>query len=181
MSDLEKKLEAILFVAGEPLHLEKLSKILKKEESEIKEALGKLSENLRGTGLTLLENEERYTLATSPELSEDITAYMKSELGEELSRAALETLAVIVYKGPISRTSIDYIRGVNSSFTVRNLMIRGIIERKPDPKDSRSWLYFPSFDFMKFMGIEKLENLKGYPEFRKEMDVLLEKEKKEEL
>ena len=57
-------------------------------------------------------------------------------------------------------------------------MIRGLIERKPDPKDSRSWLYSPSFDFLKHMGIENLEKLSGYNEFKKEMDELLERENK---
>lgn len=177
--ELWKKCEAILFVAGEPITLEKLSKILKKEKGEIREALEKLSKHLTETGLVLLENDEKFTLATAPEFSSDIEAFMKSELGEDLSRAGLETLAVIVYKGPVSRSAIDYIRGVNSGFTIRNLLVRGLIERKPDPRDSRSWLYYPSFEFLKFMGIKKVENLKGYTEFKKEMEELLEKEKKE--
>ncbi|OGF68661.1 SMC-Scp complex subunit ScpB [Candidatus Giovannonibacteria bacterium RIFCSPLOWO2_02_FULL_45_14] len=180
MSDLEKKIEALLFVAGEPMSPEKLSKLLKKDKEEIKKALGTLGDNLLERGIRVSRNNNEYILITAPELSGAVEDYMKEELGEDLSRATLETLAVIVYKGSLSRAKIDYIRGVNSSFTVRNLMIRGLVERKPDPDDSRSWLYSPSFDFLKYMGIERIENLAGYEDFKKEMDELLKREIKEE-
>lgn len=180
MSDLAKKIEALLFVAGEPMPLAKLSKFLKKDKEEVKKAIAGLGENLSERGIRVSENNGEYMLVTAPELSGAVEDYMKEELGEDLSRATLETLAVIVYKGPLARSKIDYIRGVNSSFTVRNLMIRGLIERKPDPGDSRSWLYSPSFDFLKYMGIEKIENLAGFEDFKKEIDELLKREVKEE-
>ncbi|MEK7162543.1 MAG: SMC-Scp complex subunit ScpB [Patescibacteria group bacterium] len=176
MKELLKKLEAILFIAGEPLSLERLSKILKKDKTALGEALSGLAGTLSERGLRLSEKDGEYLLVTAPELGKFVEDFMKEELGEELSRAALETLAVIVYKGPLSRSEIDYIRGVNSSFTVRNLMIRGLIERKVHPRDSRVWLYRPSFDFLKFMGLEKLDQLPGYNEFKKEMEELLKRE-----
>lgn len=179
MSDLVKKLEAVLFIAGENVSLERLSKIVKKDKEEVKKALEKLEENLTERGVRLSQNGNAYMLATAPEFSGLVGDFMKEELGEDLSRATLETLAVIVYKGPLSRSHIDYIRGVNSSFTVRNLMIRGLVDRKPDLRDSRSWLYSPSFEFLKYMGIEKIEKLAGYDEFRKEMEELLNRETKE--
>jgi segregation and condensation protein B len=174
--ELGKKVEAILFVSGEPLGIDRLSKILKKDKDEIKKSLEKLKEDLAGRGLCLSERGDSYMMVTAPETSSAVEDFMKEELGEDLSRATLETLAIIVYKGPLSRAQIDYIRGVNSSFTVRNLMIRGLVERKPDPKDSRSWFYSPTFEFLKYMGIERLEKLAGYNEFRKEMDDLLKRE-----
>ncbi|MDP3784507.1 MAG: SMC-Scp complex subunit ScpB [bacterium] len=179
MNDLAKKLEAVLFIAGENISLERLSKIVKKDKEEVKQALEKLEVDLGERGVRLSQNGNAYMLATAPEFSGLVGDFMKEELGEDLSRATLETLAVIVYQGPLSRARIDYIRGVNSSFTVRNLMVRGLIERKTDPNDSRSWLYSPSFDFLKYMGIEKLEKLAGYDEFRKEMKELLNRETKE--
>ena len=178
MSEIAKKLEAILFVSGEPIGLDRLSKILKQEKDKIKTGLEELGGELEGRGLRLIEKDDSFMLGTPPELGDLVQDYMKDELGEDLSRATLETLAVIVYKGPITRAQIDYIRGVNSNFTVRNLMIRRIIERKADPKDSRSWLYSPSFEFLKFAGIEKLDKLAGYNEFKKEMDELLKREEK---
>ena len=177
--ELSNKIEALLFVSGEPISLDKLSKLLKKDKEEVKKALENLAQSLAGAGIRLSENENQYLLVTAPEISKTVEEYMKQELREDLSRATLETLAIIVYEGPLSRSKIDYIRGVNSSFTVRNLMIRGLIERKTDPNDSRSWLYSPSFDFLKFMGIDKIENLAGYDEFKKEVEGLLNRKTKE--
>ena len=179
MDDLSKKLEAVLFVSGEPISLERISKILKKEKEEIKFFLEELEVSLAERGVRLSEKNGEYMLVSAPEAGSVVQDFMKEELGEDLSRATLETLAVIVYRGPISRAEIDYIRGVNSSFTVRNLMIRGLVERKPDTKDSRSWHYSPSFEFLKYMGIEKLDKLAGYNEFKKEMEELLNREAKE--
>ena len=177
--ELAKKIEALLFVSGEPIGLSGLSKILKKDEDEIKKAIGKLEENLSERGVRLARKENRYTLVTRPEEAGVIRDFMKEELGEDLSKAALETLSVIVYKEPLTRSQIDYIRGVNSSFTLRNLMIRGLIERRPDPNDLRQWLYSPSFGFLKYMGLENLEKLPGYGEFRREMDELLARQVRE--
>src|SRR3990167_8188894 len=157
MTNLAQKLEAILFLSGEPVGLGKLSKIAKEDKDKIKEALFELSEILHPRGIRLSEKNGEYLLVTAP------------ELGEDLSRASLEALSVIVYKGPISRSEIDYIRGVGSSYTLRNLMVRSLVERVPDEKDSRVWLYRPSFEFLKYMGIEKIENLPQYDEFRKEI------------
>ncbi|MDP3762498.1 MAG: SMC-Scp complex subunit ScpB [bacterium] len=169
MVDLARKLEALLFVAGEPLALEYLAKFLKEEAPRVRSALAQLEKELAERGLRLSEKDGEYVLVTAPELGKFIQTFVKEEISRELSRAALETLAVIVYKGPLARSEIDYIRGVNSSWTVRNLMVRGLVERVAHHKDSRIWLYRPSFDFLKFMGVEKLEKLPQYGEFRKEI------------
>lgn len=169
MADLEQKLEALLFVAGEPLALDKAAKFLKEEKSRVQDALARLEKELLERGLRLAEKDGQYALVTAPELGKFVQSFVKEEISQELSRAALETLAVIVYKGPTSRSEIDYIRGVNSAWTVRNLMVRGLVERVAHPRDLRIWLYRPSFDFLKFMGVEKLEKLPQYNEFRKEI------------
>ncbi len=177
--DLVQKIEAVLFLAGEPVRAEKLARVLKVEKGKVEGALEKLENGLENRGIRLAAKDGQYALVTAPELGKLVDGYIKEEIGEDLSRAMLETLAVIVYKGPLSRSEIDYVRGVNSSFTVRNLMIRGLVERVPHPTDSRVWLYRPSFEFLKFMGIEKLEKLPGWGDFRKEIETLLKAEKKE--
>ena len=93
---------------------------------------------------------------------------MKSEFSEELSRAAIETAAIIAYQGPITRAEIEYVRGVNSSFILRGLLMRGLVERIENPKDARSYLYRISFDFLKHLGLTKIEDLPQYQEFRQE-------------
>jgi segregation and condensation protein B len=77
----------------------------------------------------------------------------------------LETLAIISYKGPMTRPEIDNIRGVNSSFIIRNLLIRGLIERDLDVKKSNAYVYKISFELLRKLGLEKIEQLPGFQEY----------------
>ncbi|MBI2610048.1 SMC-Scp complex subunit ScpB [Candidatus Giovannonibacteria bacterium] len=170
MDNLSQKIEAVLFLAGAPLNISRLSHFLKEDKDKIIEALDLLSKSLENRGIRLIKRAEEYSFASAPEFGSLARDFLKEEVGEDLSKAALETLSIIVYKGPISRTEIDYIRGVNSSFTLRNLLIRGLVLRVQDLKDSRVHLYEPSLDFLKYMGIEKIEKLPHYLEFKKELE-----------
>ena len=78
----------------------------------------------------------------------------------------METLSIVTYAGPMTRAELEYIRGVNSSFTMRNLLIRGLIERYPDPKRTNVFIYKPSFDLLKHIGISKVEDLPEYEKFQ---------------
>lgn len=164
MNDIEKKIEAILFWKGEPISLKKLQDILKVPKVEVDEAIVNLKNTLQGRGIALLEKEGEITLGTSPVFSDLIENLRKEELNRDLSKASLETLSIILYKNGANRSEIDYIRGVNSSFTLRALSIRGLIEKITDPKDNRRFLYRPSFELLSFMGIKSIEELPDYSE-----------------
>jgi segregation and condensation protein B len=110
----------------------------------------------------LQENDGDITLGTAPLLSELIEKLQKEELNKELSKASLETLSIILYKDGVSRSLIDYIRGVNSSFTLRALSIRGLIEKSVDKLDSRRYIYKPTFLLLSFMGVKSVEELPDY-------------------
>jgi segregation and condensation protein B len=158
-NNLENKIEAILFFKGEPVSFKKLSDILKVSESEIKDAVFNLKNNLQNKGVVLMEKDSEITLGTSPEYSSLIEDLQKEELNRDLSKASLETLSIILYKNGASRAEIDYIRGVNSSFTLRALSVRGLVEKTTDPNDSRRYLYKPSFELLSFMGVSSAEEL----------------------
>ena len=166
---LTAKIEALLFIYGEPLTFKKLSKNLGVKESEIKEAVQSLAGDLIGEnrGLHLIMDDEKVQLATKPEFGKLLEDAVKSELNEELTSASLETLSIIVYSAPISRAEIDYIRGVNSSFILRSLLIRGLVEREPDPRRLNAFVYKPSFEFLKRLGLGRPEDLPEYTEFQK--------------
>ena len=83
----------------------------------------------------------------------------------DLGRAGLETISIILYKNPVTKNEIDFIRGVNSQFIIRNLLIRGLIERIPNP-NGRGNLYQPTFELLRYMGVEKIENLPDYEKVR---------------
>jgi chromosome segregation and condensation protein ScpB len=133
-------------------------------------ALKKLEVDLSGRGIVLMFKEDEVTLATSKDVSELIEKLTKEELVRDLGKAGLETLSIIIYQGPLSRAEIDYVRGVQSNFIVRNLMIRGLIEKVPNPKDQRSFLYKPTFEMLSFMGLTKIEDAPSYTEARAEIE-----------
>jgi segregation and condensation protein B len=168
--NLEQQLEAILFWKGEPVSIKKLSQIFGRNEEDILTSLKKLEVDLSGRGIVLMFKEDEVTLATSKDVSELIEKLTKEELVRDLGKAGLETLSIIIYQGPLSRAEIDYIRGVQSNFIVRNLMIRGLIEKVPNPKDQRSFLYKPTFEMLSFMGLTKIEDMPSYAEARAEIE-----------
>jgi segregation and condensation protein B len=110
-------------------------------------------------------------LGTAPELSKLIEDLQKEELNKELSKASLETLSIVLYKNGASRAEIDYIRGVNSSFTLRALSVRGLVEKMADIKDNRRYIYKPSFELLSFMGVTSIEELPDYTEVSSSLDV----------
>jgi segregation and condensation protein B len=170
-NNLETKIEAILFWKGEPMQIKKLAELLKVEKEEITQAVNNLKNSLLTRGIVLMENDGEVTLGTAPELSSLIEHLQKEELSKDLSKASLETLSIILYKNGAGRALIDYIRGVNSSFTLRALSIRGLIEKTTDPKDNRRYVYKPSFDLLSFMGVTKVEELPDYAEVNKGIEV----------
>jgi len=157
-------LEAVLFIYGEEITKEKIAKILKTTKEEIEQLVLEYKKILEDTnrGFYLIDKNDRVVLATKPEFSSILEDFIKDDLKEDLTPATLETLSLVAYLGPISRTQIDYIRGVNSSFILRNLLIRGLVERKPGK--GGSFLYEVSFDFLKHIGASSVEDL---PEFEK--------------
>ncbi len=161
-------IEALLFAYGEPLGIKKIAKLLKTGEGKVKEGLDELAKNLEreNRGLKLIFSGDEVQLATKPEFISFLENFIKEEFKENLTPASLETLSLIVYFAPISRVQIDYYRGVNSSFILRSLLLRGLVDRRPDPQKSNVYLYEPSFDLLKYLGISKVEELPEYEKFR---------------
>jgi segregation and condensation protein B len=171
--ELESKIEGLLFYKGEDVTIKSLSTLLKVSEDEIKEALNKLGESLSGRGLVLVRKDDSVLLGISATLSPIIESIRKDEITRELSKASLETLSIILYKDGVARSEIDYIRGVNSSFILRNLLVRGLIEKILDPKDSRRALYKPTFDTLSYMGVSSVENLPNYVNIKTQLEEVI--------
>ncbi len=167
---LSSQIEAILFYKAEPLSVKRLAQILKKDETEIRNAVRELKEELKGRGLALVEWEDEVTLGTSRDVAHLIETLTKEELTKDLGKAGLETLSIILYQGPLARADIDYIRGVNSNFILRNLLIRGLIERVENPKDHRSFLYKPSLELISHLGLSHITELPDYESVRNDIE-----------
>lgn len=180
MNDIEKKIEAILFLNGEAMTIKQIVKILEKKEEEIVLAINSLQNNLSERGIRLIKKDDSVMLVTAPEASDVTQKLIKEEFNSELTKVALETLSIIIYRGPTTRADIDYIRGVNSSFILRNLLIKGLIEKEVNPKDSRSFIYKPSFQLLQYLGVQSLNELPEYGNFNKKIENFIENIKGEQ-
>jgi segregation and condensation protein B len=159
---LESKIEGLLFYKGEDVSIKELAALFAVTSEEIEQALGRLALALSGRGLVLVRRDQNVVLGIASGLSSLIESIRKDEIAKELSKAALETLSIILYKNGVARNEIDYIRGVNSSFILRNLLVRGLVERIADANDSRRILYRPTFDTLSYMGVSSIDQLPNY-------------------
>jgi segregation and condensation protein B len=148
--------------------LKKIMSVLGLEAAVLEGALVSLAAGLAqdDRGLSLLRNGDKVQLVTKPEYGSIMTQFVKDELQEDLTPAALEALSLVLYLGPVHRSRLDYLRGVNSSFIVRNLMLRGLVERFPDPARPSIFLYRATMDALRHLGVASASELPEYDKFR---------------
>lgn len=168
--NLEQKLESILFYKNEPLTFKNLSKLTENNEKEVREALSNLSTSLQGHGITLIMTDNEVSLVTAPESKDFIEKIAKDEMSNEIGKAGLETLAIVLYNGPISRREIDYVRGVNSTFILRNLCMRGLIEKVTNQNDQRVPKYKGSLSLLAHLGIKSFSELPQFKEIKQKLE-----------
>lgn len=176
--NLEAHIEAVLFYKAEPMKKKELAAFFDVDEATLEEALTRLFTRLTG-GVSLILTDDDVTLCTAPEVSETITRLRKDELSRDIGKAGAETLAIVLYRGPLTRAEIDLIRGVNSTFILRNLLMRGLVERIPHPSDKRQYQYTITPNLLAHLGIRKKEELPEYQRIADELDAY-EREQKAE-
>lgn len=179
-TQLAKEIQATLFYLAEAVEISYLAKMLETGKKEIEDGLESLSEFLRDSGICIVRHEDEVVLSTAPEMSEIIDKVVADERQRDLGRASLETLAIVAYKGPVSRKEIEYIRGVNCQFALRTLLLRGLVEKKTKEGDERSFLYNITMDAVLHLGLQSVNELPEYDSMKKEMETAVEEEKEEE-
>ena len=162
-------IEAILFYKGEPVSTGELARLTGVNGTELEQALQTLAHKLDGRGLALLRAGDEVELRTSADAAVLLGKLRTEELTRDLGKAGSETLAIILYHGPVSRATVDYIRGVNSTFIIRSLLVRGLVERIPNESDQRSFLYQPTVELLAHLGVAKVEDLPNYRAIRDEL------------
>ena len=165
----EQQIEAVLFWKGESVTTAWLSKALGISAEETEAGLSALEQSLSGRGIRLARIADEIALTTAAKSSPLIEKLTKDELVRDLGKAGLETLSIILYRGPVTRRDIDYIRGVNSQFILRNLIVRGLVGKAPNPEDERSFIYKPTLELLAHLGIEKTGLLPEYAKVREEI------------
>jgi segregation and condensation protein B len=158
---IENQIEALLFVATLRVSPGQLAEVLGLTSAQVESGLQNLASKYTDeSGLRLQWHKGKVQLITAPELAPVIEKFLGLEVTSRLSRAALEALSIIAYKQPITKPSIDAIRGVNSDGVVRNLLIKGLIEelgRAEGP--GRPIIYATTEDFLHYFGLLSLEEL----------------------
>lgn len=161
-NELMQQLEALLMVSSEPLSPAKVSQVLEIPISESENALELLFDyyGKSSFGYFLQKVAGGYRFATKPEMSSVLEAFALSQSSARLSMAALETLAIVAYRQPISRTQIGLIRGVNSDSVLRMLVSRGYLEISArDSGPGNAMLYSTTSTFLEKLGLFSLDEL----------------------
>ncbi|HUQ43713.1 MAG TPA: SMC-Scp complex subunit ScpB [Candidatus Limnocylindria bacterium] len=155
----EAGLEALLFVAEKPLSRREIATIAGVDLATVDARLGDLEVSLRGRGIRLLAAGDRIELATAPETGALVARYVGAD-AVRLSPAGLETLAIVVYRQPVTKAAVERIRGVDSDHTIRSLLHRRlVVELGRSNAPGRPILYGTAFEFLERFGLESLDDL----------------------
>ena len=161
---LPHALESLLFVASGPAELAALARVLRVPVADVERAAEDLAACLRGRGLRLQRGNGCLQLVTAPEWSRYVERYLGIAAEQPLSAAALETLAIIAYRQPVTRATIESVRGVNAERALATLRARGLIEEAGRAEAiGRPLLFGTTMQFLEYVGIERLDDLPPLP------------------
>ena len=153
-------LESLLFVADEPVRVADLAAVLEIDQVEVGAALAELSREYEGRGFRLQTKRDRVQMVTAPESADLVRRYLGLELTGRLSTAALESLAIVAYRQPVTRAQVEDTRGVNSDSVLRTLVNRGlIVELGRLEQAGRPIIYGTTFEFLQQFGLTSLDDL----------------------
>lgn len=175
--DISQKIEALLFVHGDRMKVRKISRILAISEKECGEGLSVLEKRLASSGLELILRDGTAQMVTKKEAHDAIDQYLEKERSGPLTPVALEVLAIIAYRGPLSRAHIEAIRGVNCAYVLRRLAMRGLISKSKEA-GSTAVVYAVSADCLNHLGIKDPSELPQHEEIStdKRISALLDAE-----
>ena len=160
ISQLTILVESLLFVAPEPVKVSSLAAALDESPERVEEALQQMAASQMERGLRVQRQGERVQLVTPPEAAACIERFLGLDLTTRLTPAALEALAIIAYKQPVTRAQIDELRGVSSDGVLRTLLHRGLVEQGERLDTAgRPFHYRTTFDFLQHFGLQSLDDL----------------------
>ncbi len=180
MNTVQQKIEALLFFKNEPTSYSWLAKRLEVPVEEIKKEVEAMVGFYENRGIQMIVSEGEVSLLTSAVATDVIETLSRAEEERDLSKQALETLAIILYRKEVTKSEIDYIRGVNSVFILRNLLIRGLIQKKTNPQDKRSPYYVATHDTLATLGVQKAEDLPHFSALAEKVEAIHRDWKKEQ-
>ncbi len=164
---LKRDLESLLFVAAHPLSVKKLAQLTKHEPAAVASALAELQQeyNRDEKGIQIQQSGQQFQFVSSPLAAKLVTEFLRDEQSGDLTDPAIETLTIIAYRGPLAKSELDQIRGVNCSLILRHLLIKGLVEMNED-KNEMVVKYSVTFDFLRFLGLRSIAELPDYEKLR---------------
>jgi segregation and condensation protein B len=167
--NLEDRVETIVFLSKEQLTIEELAKFYEVELSKMEEILSNLKEKRKTSGINVKIENGIIMLVSNPLYGEDVKRFFNPEMKiKKLTRSTMETLAIIAYKGPITKTEIEQIRGVNVEKTMTNLLEKNLIYISGKKKTiGTPNLYEVTEDFYSYLNINGKEELPGFEQYEK--------------
>lgn len=166
--EIQSILEAVLFAAGDAVELEKLADIVDVDKKSLREILKKMmdSYNFERRGIHLIQMEDSYQMCTRGEYHDYVAMLAEPRRKQSLSNAAIEVLAIVAYKQPVTRSAIEHIRGVNCDYVVNRLMERNLIEEKGRlDAPGRPILFGTTQEFLRCFGVATLQDLPEFESF----------------
>jgi len=170
-SELSQQIEGLLFAIGKPLSRADLSKLTGADATQLDAAIA-LFATATNRGVIVVDDGRMLELRVTPEVAQLVEQVRRDENSQGIGRAGLEVLAAIVYRGPLTRAEIDFIRGVNSSQILRTLTMRGLIRRVANPKDERSYLYEVTTELLATMGATHPRDMPDFDTVREKLHTL---------
>jgi segregation and condensation protein B len=157
---LKALVESLLFVADEPVRVDRLATVLEAGIEQVEQALAELACDYAQRGLRLQRKTQRVQMVSAPEAAGHVRRLLGLEQSSKLSPAALETLAIVAYRQPVTRSAIEAVRGVSSDSVLRTLVSHGLIEEQGRlDQAGRPILYGTAFEFLQQFGLTSLAEL----------------------
>jgi segregation and condensation protein B len=162
---LKSQIESLVFVASEPVRVDRIAVVLRISVEQTEQILDDLAREYAGRGLRLQRKGRRVQMVTAPEAGDLVRTFLGLELGSRLSPAALEALAIIAYRQPVTRAQIEAVRGVNSDTVLRTLINHSLIEERGRlDQVGRPIIYGTTFEFLQHFGLSSLDQLPALTE-----------------
>lgn len=169
MNTNAQKIESLLFYFNEEMSKKKLADTAGISLAELEESLHDINEARADSGIILVQTPTTVSLGTHPNMAPLIESVSNSETISPLSKAALETLSVVLYQSPVTRAEIDTVRGVNSLYSVRNLLVRGLVSRRTI---DGAIVYEPTAETLQLLGVSSSQDMPDYETVQEKIDAI---------
>ena len=164
-----QKIESLLFYFNEEMGKKRLATLASVSLAELEEVIVDIKEARKDSGIVVVDTQTTISLGTHPNTANLIESVTEAETVSPLSKAALETLSVILYQSPVTRAEIDVVRGVNSLYSVRNLLVRGLISRRTI---DGSIVYEPTTETLQLLGVSSSQDMPDYADVLTKLDAI---------